>query len=145
MQVDFYHLTQSPIERVLPRICERVVEEGGRLLIVAEEPLLGQLDSLLWSYAPTSFLPHGRADAPRQEAQPILLSTAPTPTNGADRIALADGRWRDESLEFARCFYFFDADHLAEARTSWRALKGREGVETRYWKQGETGQWVQGP
>ena len=37
MQVDFYHLTQLPLERALPRIAERVVETGGRLLIVAGE------------------------------------------------------------------------------------------------------------
>ncbi|MFZ5796378.1 MAG: DNA polymerase III subunit chi, partial [Pseudomonadota bacterium] len=36
MQVDFYHLTLQPLDRVLPRIAERVVEGGGRLLVVAE-------------------------------------------------------------------------------------------------------------
>ncbi|MES2095529.1 MAG: DNA polymerase III subunit chi, partial [Pseudomonadota bacterium] len=30
MQVDFYHLTTTPLDRVLPRIAERVVGGGGR-------------------------------------------------------------------------------------------------------------------
>ena len=41
MLVDFYHLTASPIERVLPRICEKVLADGERLLIVAESALIG--------------------------------------------------------------------------------------------------------
>ena len=36
MQVDFYHLTATPLERALPQIAERVLASGGRLLIVAE-------------------------------------------------------------------------------------------------------------
>ena len=35
MQVDFYHLS-IPLDRVLPRIAERVVATGGRLVVVAE-------------------------------------------------------------------------------------------------------------
>ncbi len=62
MQVDFYHLTQAPVERVLPRIAERVLETGGRLLIVSSDEALAQrLDSHLWNYRPDSFLPHGVA------------------------------------------------------------------------------------
>jgi len=142
MQVDFYHLAVAPIERVLPRIGEKVVEEGGRLLIVADEPLLGRLDALLWTYAQDSFLPHGMDDA---ERQPILLSTAVEPANGARNVALADGVWREGALDFDRTFYFFDAARLDDARSAWRALGDREGVERRYWKQDEAGKWVQGP
>ncbi|HWH17033.1 MAG TPA: DNA polymerase III subunit chi [Allosphingosinicella sp.] len=145
MLVDFYHLTSSPLERVLPQICEKVLGQGERLLLVADEPLLGQLDSLLWSYARDAFLPHGRSGGPAPEAQPILLSPAVEALNGAANVALADGQWRDEALAFARVFYFFDAAHLAEARTSWRALKDRADAEPRYWKQDERGKWVQGP
>jgi len=144
MLVDFYYLTASPLERVLPRICERIVAEGGKLLIVTEPDLLGSLDVQLWTYAVDSFLPHGRSDGATPEAQPILLSPDTAPLNGAEAIALADGRWRDEALNFARTFYFFDAAHLDEARATWRTLKGREGVECRYWKQVD-GRWVQGP
>ena len=143
MHVDFYHLTASPLERVLPTIAEKVLARGNRLLIVAEEPLLAALDRLLWTYAADSFLPHG-ADAATAEAQPILLSAEPAAANAATHIALADGRWRPEALQFERVFYFFDSAHLDEARGAWRSLKGVQGVEPRYWKQVD-GRWVQGP
>jgi DNA polymerase-3 subunit chi len=143
--VDFYHLASSPIERVLPQICEKVVGSGERLLVVVEQSLLQQLDGQLWSYARDAFLPHGRSDGPAPEAQPVLLSSAPDPQNGATNIALADGQWREEALGFARSFYFFDAAHIAEARTAWRALQADEQAQCRYWKQDERGKWVQGP
>jgi DNA polymerase-3 subunit chi len=142
MIVDFYHLTASPLERVLPSIAEKVLAGGQRLLVVAEPDLLARLDEHLWSYAKDSFLPHGRR---RPESQPILLSEAAEAANGATNIALADGRWREEALGFARTFYFFDNDGREGAREAWRALKGRAEVEARYWKQDERGKWVQGP
>src|SRR3712207_6746659 len=107
MLVDFYHLEQVPLERVLPRICEKVLSDGGRVLVVSEPGLLAQLDGQLWSYAKHAFLPHGRSDRPRAEQQPILLSSDVIPANGATNIALADGEWRDEALTFERAFYFF--------------------------------------
>src|SRR3546814_4060293 len=88
MLVDFYHLTASPIERVLPRIGEKLLSEKERLLVVAEPNLLDQLDSQLWSYARDSFLLHGRHDGPAPGEQPILLSPEPEPLNGAQNIAL---------------------------------------------------------
>ena len=142
MQVDFYHLARSPIERVLPAICEKVLQGGGRLLVVADESQLARLDEQLWTCAPDSFLPHGRDNA---ENQPILLAAETEPKNGAANIAIADGKWRDEALGFERAFYFFDSGALDEAREAWRALSRKEGVEPRYWKQDERGRWVQGP
>ena len=142
MIVDFYHVSASPLERVLPAICERVLASGERLLVVAEEDMLPSLDEQLWAYAKNSFLPHGTENA---EKQPILLSSQPVAANGATHIALADGRWREEALGFARTFYFFDGDRLDDARGVWRALKGNAEAEPRYWKQDERGKWVQGP
>jgi DNA polymerase-3 subunit chi len=146
VQVDFYHLDRSPLERVLPRIAERVVEGGGRLLVVSgDEALAERLDEHLWNYTPDSFLPHGRAGGEADAGQPILIAASPDPVNGARNIALADGLWREEALAFDRAFYFFDAGTIAGARAAWRALAGRAGVDSRYWKQDEAGKWLQGP
>lgn len=145
MLVDFYHLTHSPIERVLPRICERLLDGGERLLVVAAADLLEQLDEQLWSYAPESFLPHGRSDGAEPEKQPILLSDRIEAPNGAGNVALADGIWREEALLFQRAFYFFDSGQLEAARAAWRSLKEKTDIVTRYWKQDARGKWVQGP
>src|SRR3546814_17661515 len=98
MLVDFYHLTASPIERVLPRIGEKLLSEKERLLVVAEPNLLDQLDSQLWSYARDPFLLHGRHDGPAPGAQHILLSPDPEPLHGRQNTPTAPGPRRTNTL-----------------------------------------------
>jgi DNA polymerase-3 subunit chi len=142
--VDFYQLSATPLERVLPRICERLLESGERLLIVAGTEQLDRLDQLLWTYKKESFLPHGQAKGIAPERQPILLAIEPHPVNEARNIALADGHWREEALGYERTFYFFDQEGVEEARQVWRQLGDRDGLERRYWRQ-DNGKWLQGP
>lgn len=144
MQIDFYHLTATPLERALPRIAERVVAGGGRLLIVSDSRAQRDaIDKLLWNYAPESFLPHGQAGGEDDAGQPVLIAPDIAPANQAANVALIDGQWRDEALSFDRAFHFFDADRIADARTAWKALADRDGVERRYWKQDDAGKWQQ--
>lgn len=142
MQVDFYHLAASPLERVVPRIAEKILADGGRLLIVAtDEPLAARLDAHLWNYASDSFLPHGRAGEEDESEQPILISASTDAVNGARNIALADGLWRDAALGFDRAFHFFDGGTIEAARAAWRALGAREDLVRNFWKQDEEGRW----
>ena len=141
MIVNFYHLTDSPLERVLPNIAQSLLKGGELLLVVCGESILDRLDEQLWTYSAESFLPHGRE---RPEEQPVLLSAVPDPVNGARNIALADGQWREEALGFEKAYYFFDFSALDNARSLWRRLKTTPDVEARYWKQVD-GKWVQGP
>ncbi len=144
MQVDFYHLNASPRERVLPKIAEKVVAGGGRLVVVAQhEAQRAGIDRLLWTYAPESFLPHGQAGGDADADQPVLIAPDVTADNEARNVALIDGVWRDAALDFDRAFHFFDGDSVGAARTAWKALADRDGVERRYWKQDDDGRWTQ--
>ena len=145
MQVDFYQLSRDPVDQVLPAIAARILGLGGRLLVVAQdEAQLGRISSGLWAGPPESFLAHGRAGEGKDSLQPVLLAQDCVPANGARHIALADGLWREEALDFDRAFYFFDAVTIDGARESWRSLSKRDGVTSRFWRQ-EQGKWVQGP
>ena len=144
LQVDFYHLTMTPLERALPRIAEKVVANRGRLLIVSDDEAQRiAVDRLLWTYSPESFVPHGQVGGDDDAAQPILIAAEVAPANEAANVALIDGQWRDEALAFDRAFHFFDADRIQEARAAWKALVDRDGVERRYWKQNDAGKWEQ--
>ena len=144
VQVDFYHLVHTPLERALPQIAEKVVASGARLLIVAAAPdRQAALDRLLWSHTPDSFLPHAVAGTADDARQPVLIAGDITPANGAHHVALVDGEWRDAALDFDRAFHFFDDDHIAAARIAWKSLAARDGVERRYWKQNDAGRWEQ--
>ena len=142
MQVDFYQLGGSPLEQVTSTLAQRLLSEGSRLLVVAEdEGLLARLDRMLWDQGANSFIPHGLAGGTDDARQPILLSTQTDAPNLARNMLIADGVWRDAALNFDRAFYLFDGETLEGARLAWKLLAGREGVERRYWAQ-EDGKWV---
>jgi DNA polymerase-3 subunit chi len=142
MQVDFYQMGGTPPEQIIASIAEKLLAQGMRLLVVAEDDgFLSRLDRLLWDQGATSFLPHALAGGAEDARQPILLSTSPDAPNLARNMLIADGQWRDAALSYDRSFYLFDAASLEGARLAWKLLAGREGVERRYWAQ-EGGKWV---
>ena len=144
MQVDFYQLTRDPADKVLPPIAQRVLDNGGRLLVVGESAQLGSMSAALWNHKADSFLAHAKAGEGDDASQPILLSTEINTANGSKFVAMIDGVWRDEALEFERAFYLFPPSHTDNARAAWRTLAEKENAERRYWKQ-DGGKWVQGP
>ena len=142
MQVDFYQLSRDPAETALALIAGKVLDAGQRLLVVADDTALRQrIDQALWERK-DSFLAHGEVGGSQDARQPILLSGSVDPANAARFVAFADGQWREEGLTFDRVFLLFDEATIEQARATWRALNGRDGVESRYWKQ-DGGRWVQ--
>ena len=139
MRIDFYQLTRDPAELVLPLIARATMGAGARLLVVsADESQLARIGEALWTRLPESFLAHGRAGGPHDARQPILLADEPHPANGATYIACADGRFR-EMAGMERAFLLFPPEQVDDARATWKELRGREGADLRYWRQGERG------
>jgi DNA polymerase-3 subunit chi len=144
MLVDFYQLGRTPLEQVIASIAHKLLSEGGRLLVVAEDRgLLASLDRMLWDQGRTSFLPHGLVGGADDAHQPVLLSSSPDAPNLARNMLIADGKWRDSALAFDRAFHLFDTSTIEESRLAWKLLAGREGVERRYWAQDDNGRWKQ--
>ena len=49
-EINFYHLTFSPLERALPKLLERTLEGGKRALVLAaSEARVDALNSQLWT------------------------------------------------------------------------------------------------
>lgn len=144
MRVDFYNLTRAPasgqVEAVLPLIARNTLNAGQRLLVVAEPDQFDRLSDALWTRLPDSFLAHGRAGDPHAERQPILLSAATAPANGARYVALADGVWREEALAFDRAFLLFGDTTIVAARAVWRDLGTHTDLDRHLWKQ-DGGKW----
>ncbi len=78
LTVSFYHLKFSPLEKITPRLVEKVYASGLRAFILVEDDeRLTQLNTSLWTYSTLAFLPHGcRLDSETtKDQQPIWLST----------------------------------------------------------------------
>lgn len=145
MQVDFYHLTRDPVEKLVPMLASKCFEADAKLLLVSrDEDQRGRLSKALWSFSPTSFLAHDLGGSEYEQHQPILLSEDCKASNGASFILIADGNWRSGALDFDRAFFLFTEEKISDARITWRELTAKENVVPRYWKQ-QDGRWMEGP
>ena len=139
MRVDFYQLSESPVEAALPALAAKMREAGAKVLVVsADEDQRARISDALW--APKgSFLAHGAAGGAGDARQPILLSGSLEPVNGATFLVLADGLWRP-SQGFERIFLVFNGQTVEAARGAWRELDAIEGCERHFWQQ-QDGRW----
>jgi DNA polymerase-3 subunit chi len=142
MQLDFWQYSQGSIERIVALIAERVLAGGDRLLVVdADSDRRAATSKALWEAKPERFLANGEAGAGHADRQPILLSDACEPVNGAKVAVLADGEWRDPGAAFHRVILLFGEGQAEPARAVWRQFDAREDVTRGYFAQ-EAGRWV---
>jgi DNA polymerase-3 subunit chi len=143
MITGFYQLARRPVEAVLPPLVVRALAAGHRLMVrSADADVLARLDDRLWTFAPASFVPHGREGAiaaERLASQPVLLGAAWPPVNGADCLAQIGGDVPDDLTRVARLLYLFGEDDVEAARGHWRRLKALAGVTPSYWREGASG------
>ena len=121
MQVDFYQLSRDPVERVAALLARKVVEGGGRLLVIARDGAMRDaIAQALWQAPAPAFLANGFAGEPYAERQPILLAAecddGEGAANGANIVLIADGEWRDHAERFDRALLLFGQDHTQAAR-----------------------------
>jgi DNA polymerase III subunit chi len=145
-EVRFYHLTDLPLERVLPQMLERALSRGQRAVVRGTRPeRLGWLDRQLWVWSDESFLPHGLDGDPDPHRHPVWLTTAREVPNGAAALFLVDGAGAETdemtAMEVtAILFDGHDAGAVEAARAQWRSVTGA-GLAAVYWAQ-EGGRWV---
>lgn len=145
-EVSFYHLQVQPLERALPKLLERALAAGFRVVVrVGTSERAEALAALLWTYDSNAFLPHGAERDGDAELQPIWITEKDENPNRADMLFLTDGAGSDQMESFRRCLDLFDgndADAVTAARDRWKAAKA-QGFTLTYWRQSESGAWSQ--
>ena len=140
----FYHLERQPLERVLPSLVERTLTRGWRAVVQAgSDERVDALDTLLWTYAEESFLPHGTRKDGNTAEQPVFLTTEDENPNGSTVRFLVDGAELADHSGYERIVYLFDGndeDAITRARAQWKAAKGA-GCAVTYWQQSPEGRW----
>lgn len=144
-EVRFHHLERRRIDEALPRILERALEEGQRVVVrAASDEMVQALNERLWTYDDASFLPHGAAGDGDAEAQPVFLTSAAENPNAASmlvRVAAAQAADGDEAFDLALLLFDGrDEMSLAHARAEWRRLKDT-GSAISYWRESDDGGW----
>jgi DNA polymerase-3 subunit chi len=145
-EVRFYHLTDLPLERVLPTMLERALARGQRAVVRGTRAeRLGWLDRELWTWKDDSFLPHGIDGDPDPPRHPVWLTAGAEVPNGASALFLVDGAAAaaEEMAAMEVTAILFDGHDpgaVDAARTQWRAVTAA-GLPAAYWAQ-EAGRWV---
>ena len=72
-RVDFYHDADSKIA-VAARLAQKSVSAGWRLAISAPEPEVAQqIDRVLWTFSPQSFVAHTHESSPLADESPVVI------------------------------------------------------------------------
>ena len=143
-EIAFYHLENSPLEQVLPKLLEKTLGAGKRALVLAgSKQCVEALAGLLWTYEQGSWLPHGTEQDGSPEDQPVWLTAADDNANGAEFLFLTDGATSTHIGDYERCFELFngrDAAAVDTARGRWKSY-GEDGHDLTYWRQTGAGGW----
>lgn len=145
---DFYHLQESPLEKVLPKLTEKAYATGKNIkILVGTEERVEFINSLLWTYNEESFLPHGSKKDGFAEEQPIFISADEKNENHAEILILIDGALPDVQYltNYERVLNIFDGKSetsLNSAREYWKEIKSLGG-ELHYWQQKDNGSFDQ--
>ena len=149
-EISFYHLTTHPLEKVLPRILEKVYSGGLRALVITDTlEHLQALNASLWTYSSGAFLPHGMDGDKMLDPKdnPIWLTLEPNNTNNATVLVLTGGRSIDDLSGYTRCVDIFDGNDPTSLTTAHqrRDAYQQNGHPVIYWKQSLDGTWNQVP
>lgn len=142
MDVAFYQLSKTPIERALPKLLEKVYTSGLRVLVLCEnKDKMDLMNNTLWTFSSGAFLPHGYEGDPLRH--PIWLSLSPDNVNTADIILVTSGLMIPPSAPYKKCLDMFDGSNdekVQQARVRYMEYQTRQCPLT-FWKQDDEGAW----
>ncbi len=144
VEISFYHLQKTQIEKSLPRLLEKIYAAGKRIVVLIEtEERLRDLDAQLWTYSTQSFLPHGSARDGSPENHPIWLTRTLENPNDASVLVVIEGEEITDFNSFEKCldlFNGYDEESVRHARKRWQHYR-QKGYTLTYWFQDEKSGW----
>jgi DNA polymerase-3 subunit chi len=142
--VQFYHLLSTSRERAVPKLMEKALRAGNRVVMLLDsEAALKTMSDALWSADPNGFLPHGSQRDGHEKEQPIYLSLTDVNPNNADLLCVLDGSSPASLANYGKVLDVFDGNNeaaTAAARTRWAQYKSA-GHALQYIKQQPGGGW----
>ena len=144
-EIAFYQLKTTPLERALPKLLEKAYGAGLRSLIVcSNQEQQALLNTVLWTYSPTAFLPHGLVGDPMDH--PIWLSLENKNVNNAAVLFLTNENlipFDSEENSYSRYLDIFDGNNsqsVEKARERYKHYNS-QGYSLTFWKQTDQGGW----
>ncbi len=147
MDVVFYQLMSTSMEKTLPKLLEKAYEASERAAVLLDtQERLETLNSSLWTYSTLAFLPHGceKDSAISANRQPIWLTTHLENPNQATILVVTTGeKIIPKDLGFQKYLDLFDGNNeinLQQAQERYQFYK-EKNHNCVYWRQTLQGQW----
>jgi DNA polymerase-3 subunit chi len=144
--ISLYHIQHSTIEKVLPKLLEKIVSANNRaILFCADESMMSELDKYLWSFSTKIFIPHGSKNDGYQDKQPIYITDVEENPNGASILVTLAEVSKDYLVRFSRMVYVFDntKENLEYAKNIIKAYDNDTSHKLTCWQQDKTtGSWL---
>lgn len=151
MQVTFYELIATSLEKTLPKILEKVYEGGLKAVVRTTSERLKAINSAMWTYTTMGFLPHGSASDPAEfiPHQPIWLTAAnDNPINATVLVITNEVYATDSAIGsvFERLVDIYDGNDQSSVQTAKERMTSYKaaGNEVVLWKQNLKGAWEKG-
>ena len=132
------------LEQALPQLLSKTLERGWRAVVMASnDPRVEALNTHLWTFNDTAFLPHGSAKDGDGAYQPVWLTCKDENPNAATVLFLCEGTNSDRLGDYDLVCRLFDGNDegaLKAARSNWKTQKDA-GHKLTYWQQSDNGAW----
>ena len=141
-EINFYNITKSSVEKLLPRLLEKILEEGSSIAFLFKNiEVLQYMDDFLWTYKRESFIPHSTDDSMYNNSQPILLSLKDENINNADVLITIEGFLTENINNYMKIIDIFDGNDkeiFEDALVRIEKIKNK-GYKVSYWNQDDSG------
>ena len=145
MQVTFYELIATSLEKTLPRILEKVYESGLKAVVRTENAeRLKAIDSAMWTYTTMGFLPHGTNKDPIEflPHQPIWITTGDDNPISATVLVVTTQVYATDS-NYERLLDVYDGNDKENVQNAIERMEKyrQDDHEVIWWKQSIKGSW----
>ncbi len=143
MQISFYNVKSTPIDRALPVLLQKALDANMTPSVLVPQGQTATYSTILWQGGGVeSFLAHDIGDK-ADEKTPIKVTDTPD----FDRdIRFYVNHLQMDWIQGANAIYFvFDSDTptiVENARSVWRTLQQQSEYTLSYYQQHENGKWV---
>lgn len=147
MNIVFYQMMATSLERTLPRLLEKVYEQQQKAVVILSDlERLKLVDDVLWTFGKLSFVPHGSALKHEQfkNRQPIWLTLEIENPNEADVLVITNSQIVEDSSQFKRYLDLFDGQNPEQVELAKKRIEiyKSQGYECTWWLQSLEGKWT---
>lgn len=128
-EVDFHFNATDKVNHTC-RLVRKAVGSGAMVVVMADEPMLAQLDAALWQFSAVEFIAHCRDNAPPEVVarSPVILATSGRSTLPHQHVLINLGVDVPQGFErFERLIEIvtLQDDDRQAGRTRWRHYADR--------------------